>query len=180
MKIIIEIIKLRRRTFLTILVLFITNVILHFFIAGSQEPQLESLQKEWLEKRQMPFEGAMDKAFIYSQGKKDLADFNSRIPLKKDFARVIGDILEIASNNGLSISSIGYKPTSVKGRNLLVYNLSFGVSGSYASIKSFISDIERSPDILSIDSISLSRGDLSQDSVQFSLQISSFFRTETP
>ncbi len=180
MNIIIELIKLRHKTFLLILLLLIANLIMHFFIAGSQEPKLEALQKEWLDKREITLTGPADKAFIYGQGKKDLAIFDSRIPPKKDFARVVGDILEIASNNGLSISSIGYKPSLVKDKGLLVYTLGFGVSGSYAAIKSFMSDIERSPDILSIDSVSLSREDLSRDSVKFSIQLSAFFRTEKP
>jgi type IV pilus assembly protein PilO len=180
MKIIIEIIKTRKKSFLAILALVLANVILRIFIASSQEPKLELLQKEWLEKRELPYIGTVDRGFVYDQGKKDLAAFNSRIPPKKDFARIVGDILEITSNNGLSIGSIGYKPTLIKDRSLLVYTLGFAVTGRYAAIKSFISDIERSPDILSIDSLSLSRDDLSQDSVKFSIQVSAFFRTENP
>lgn len=180
MNIFIEIIKIRKKSFLAILALVLTTVMMHFFIARFQEPKLESLQKEWLEKRQIPSSGTGDKAFSYYQGKKDLEVFNSKIPPKKDFARVVGGIMEIASNNGLSISSIGYKPTLIKERNLLVYTLSFGVSGSYAAIKSFTSDIEQSPYILSIDSVSLAREDLLQDSVKYSIQVSAFFKAEKP
>jgi len=180
MNILTEIIKLRKKSFLAILLLFLSNLVLHYFISSSQQPKLESLQKEWTEKRELPYAGTEDKAFIYLQGKKDLAVFNSSVPPKKDFARVVGDILEIASNNGLSISEISYKPSFIKETNLLVYSFGFGVKGSYAAIKSFMSDIERSPNILSIDSVSLAREDLSQDSVKFSIQISAFFRTEKP
>lgn len=180
MNIIFEIIKIRKKSFLTIFALVLINVILHLFIARFQEPKLETLREEWLKKRQLPSGGTMDKAFIYSQGKKDLEVFNAKIPPKKDFPRVIGEIMEIASNNGLSIANIGYKPSLIKERNLLVYSLSFGVSGSYAAIKSFISDFEQSPHILSIDSVSLAREDLLKDSVKFSIQVSAFFRTEKP
>ncbi len=180
MNIFIEIIKIRKKSFLAVLVLVLINIMLHFFIARFQEPKLESLQKEWLEKRQLPSSGTADKAYIYYQGKKDLEVFNSKLPPKKDFAQVIGGIMEIASNSGLSISNIAYKPVLIKERNLLVYTLGFGVSGSYAAIKSFITDIERSPYILSIDSVSLARENLLQDSVKFSIQVSAFFRTERP
>ncbi len=178
MNIIFEIIRIRKNTFITIFALALANIILRLFIAGAQEPRLESLQKEWLDKRARQFVGTADKAYIYEQGKKDLADFYSRIPSKKEFARVVGNILEIASTNGLTIGSIGYKPSVIKNRDMLVYALGFGVTGRYAAIKSFISDIESSPDILSIDSISLTREDLSHDSVKFSIMVSAFFRTE--
>lgn len=180
MNILFEIIKLRKKSFLAILLLCVSNLVLHYFISSFQEPKLETLQKEWTEKRQSPYTGTEDKAFIYFQGKKDLAVFNSSVPPKRDFARVVGDVLEIASNNGLSISVITYKPSFTKDSSLLVYSLGFGVTGGYAAIKSFLSDIERSPNILSIDSVSLTREDLSQDSVKFSVQISAFFRTEKP
>ncbi len=180
MNIFLEIIKMRKKSFLGVLALVIINVLLYVFMTGFQESKLETLQNKWLEKRQRRSSGTVDKTFVYSQGKRDLAVFQARIPPKKDFTRVVSELFETASNNGLSVGTVGYKPELIKDRGLLVYNLTFSATGNYAGIKSFISDVERSQDILSIENIALKTSDTSQDSVTISMQISAFFRTERP
>jgi Tfp pilus assembly protein PilO len=177
MKIFLEIIKTRKKSCLAIVSLLLANILLYIFIMSFQVSKLNALRNEWLEKRQRPSAGALDKTLIFSQGKKDLAVFDSRIPPKKDFMRVVGELFDIASNNGLTMGSVGYKPELVKDRNLLVYGLNFSVTGSYAAVKSFIVDIEQSPEMVSIDQITLTGGESSPDSVKVSVRISAFFKT---
>jgi Tfp pilus assembly protein PilO len=179
MKIILELIKIRKKSIIAILALAIIDVSLYGLISHIQGPKLEILQKEWFEKRKSDG-GMLDKTLVFTQGKKDLAVFFSKIPPKKDFIRVTGGLFEIASNNGLKIGSVGYKPEIIKGRDILDYTLTFSVKGGYAAIKSFISDIERSPEILSIDSISLKNTGSTGDDVEFSVKISAFFKVEKP
>jgi Tfp pilus assembly protein PilO len=179
MKIILELIKIRKKSIIWILALAIMNVSMYGFISLFQEPKLETLQKEWFNKRKSSG-GMIDKALVYTQGKKDIEDFFSKIPPKKDFIRVTGELFEIASNNGLKIGSVEYKPEIIKGRDILDYTLTFSVKGGYAAIKSFISDIEHSSEILSIDSVSLKNADIMGDAVDFSVNISAFFRVEKP
>ncbi len=179
MNIFIELIKIRKKSMIAILVLVVVNISLYGFISYSQEPKLESLQKEWFEKRKKSGGGDVDKMLVYTQGKKDLGVFFSKIPPKKDFIRVTGDLFEIASNNGLKIGNVGYKPEMLKGRDILDYSLVFSVKGSYAAIKSFISDVERFPEIVTIDSISLKNSETG-DTVEFSVKISAFFKAEKP
>jgi type IV pilus assembly protein PilO len=178
-KIIIELIKTKKKSIIAILALAVINLSIYGFTNYFQEPQLEKLQKEWFDKRRIGG-GFLDKEIVYAQGKKDLETFLAKIPPKKDFIRETGELFEIASNNGLKISSVGYKPEMLKGRDILNYTLTFSVKGGYAAIKSFISDIERSPEILSIDSLSLTNPDISGDAVNFSVKISTFFRVEKP
>ncbi len=179
MKIIFELIKTRKKSIIAILALAVINISVYSYITYSQEPELETLQKEWFEKRKSSGGGNIDKMLVYMQGKKDLGVFFSKIPPKKDFIRVTGDLFELASNNGLKIGSVGYKPEMLKGRDILDYSLTFSVKGSYAAIKSFISDVERFPEILAIDSISLKNSETG-DTVEFSVKISAFFKVEKP
>lgn len=180
MKFILEIIRARKKSFLAIIALLAANVLLYAFITNFQQSRLEKLRDEWLDKRrQFPAE-RIDKAQVYNQGRKDLETFRSRIPPKRQFTRVAGELYDMASNNGLSIGSVGYKPEMIKDRDILVYTLTFSVTGGYAAIKSFISDIERSREMLAIDHISLSRADTSPDAVKFSIRVSAFFRAEKP
>jgi len=180
MKIFFEIIRMRKKSCLAIIALALANILLYIFIMSFQASKLEALRNDWFEKRQRPSVGALDKTYIFSQGKNDLAAFESRIPPKRDFMRVVGELFEIVSNNGLSIGSVGYKPELIKDRDLLVYGLNFSVTGSYAAVKSFIADIEQSSEMVSIDHITLTGAEASPDTVQVSVRISAFFTTGKP
>lgn len=172
-----QIVRLRKKSFVAIAALTVANILLYSYVFHFQQPKLETLHTLWLEKRQRPA-STTDKSTIFFQGKKDVAVFQSMIPPKREFIRVVGEIFDIASNNGLSIGNMDYKPEVIKDRPLLVYNMKFAVTGSYGAIKSFISDIERSREILAIDNMSLASSDPSQDSVKISMEISAFFRTD--
>lgn len=178
MNLFLEIVRKRKKSVIAVGVLFLTNALLYFLIMHFQAPRLEKLQTEWLETRQRPYSAGNDKSFILSQGKKDLSAFYSQIPPKKDFMRVVAELFEIASSNGLSIGSVAYKPELIPGRDILVYGLTFSVSGNYAAVKSFFSDIERSPNMVLIDNISLAGNDSSPNRVDASVRLSAFFRTE--
>lgn len=179
MKLLLEIIKSRRRAFMAIFALCFLNVSLYAYVAFYQDPRLAPLRAKWLEKREL-FGGGGKKSVdeIYRQGKTDLVAFNSRIPLKKDFARVMGELFNTAANNSLSIGGLSYKPEPLKGEGLLVYNVSFNVVGKYAAVKSFISDIMAMKEITAIESLSLNSGSATAESVDLKLQLGFYFRTE--
>jgi type IV pilus assembly protein PilO len=178
MKLLFEIVKLKKKSFAFVLALLMINVFLYSYISTVQQARIETLQNNLLEKRRQRAFGPENKAFVYSQGLRDLTVFRSNIPPKKEFGRVVGELFETAANNGLSVGNVGYKPELTKKGGLLVYSLAFGVTGSYAAIKSFVSDIERTKEILFIDHLILNRTNATQEAVSLKIQISAYFRTE--
>ena len=97
---------------------------------------------------------------------------------KKDFTRFLGELFETAANNNLAVKNVTYKPDLIKEEGLIAYSIGFNVSGNYAAIKSFISDIARSRQIITIDTISLSNGNPTQESLDLKLQITTYLRIE--
>jgi type IV pilus assembly protein PilO len=106
---------------------------------------------------------------LYRQGVSDLEKLNSRIPLKREFARVLSDIIETTSDSGVAVGAISYKPVTIKDEALLSYQLSFAVSGDYAAVKSCLSDLQQNPELVVVDSITLANSDLYEEKVVMNL-----------
>ena len=174
-----EIFMARRKTFLLIIGMFLLNICLYAYLASYQKPHLAGLQNEWFEKRQAARGGALvDAADIYAQGSRDLAAWRARILPKKDFARFLGELFELTANNNLSIKGITYKPAPINDENLLAYSISFNVIGKYAAIKSFLSDLVRSHEMVVVDTISLSNSSAIEEFVDLRIQITTYLKKE--
>jgi type IV pilus assembly protein PilO len=178
MKLLFEIINSRKKSVISIFILLLGNALLFYYTSSIQQAKVETLQNDMLEKRRQGPLGRESKISIYSQGMRDMAVFRSGIAPKKDFTRVVGALYDDAANNNLHIVSVGYKPELIKEERLLVYNLNFSINGSYAAIKSFISDIERTRELLFIDHLVLNSANTTQEAVSLKIQLSAYFSTE--
>lgn len=178
-KFILETIRARRKPVIFMAVLLLLNVCSYLYLTIYQEPLLESLQNNWFEKRQkISSMAVVDPAMVYEQGTRDLKAWASRIPPKKDFARFLGDLFETAASNNLSVKSVTYKPNLIKDEGLLAYTIGFSVSGNYAAVKSFISDIARSRQIVTIENLSLNNSSSTQEAIELKLQLITYLRVE--
>lgn len=175
-----EIIKAQPRTFSLIMVLVLSNVSLFAYASWYQVPRIESLQGQRLEKRKAVRGGAVqDIAAIYQQGERDLKVWQGRIIQKREFARFLGSLFETAANNSLVFKGMSYKASQLKEeKNLITYSLDYNVSGKYAAAKSFISDILRMREIVTIDNLSLSNANATEDAVALRVQMTLYLRME--
>lgn len=178
-KVIKEIFKAQPKTFILILVLLTANVCLSIYITGLQMPRVENLQSAWLEKRKATGRSAtLDTVATYRQGENDLKLWRTRIIAKKDFAGLVGRILETANHNALAFKGISYSPSFLKDENLACYGLDLNVSGKYAAVKGFISDLERMQEIMTIDNVSLTTSKVAEDAVALRIRLTIYLRTE--
>lgn len=176
-----QVVLLRKWTVVAIAVLFLMALAAQLFINLYQNPKVEKLQQEWMTLREQEGRGTkyQDREALYRNGLADLAKFRERIYLKSQFAQFIGELYQTAAKDGLELVSITYKPTVNKEEQLLNYALTLAVSGKYPQLKRFIYDLCADVgNILVIDSIALTSGSASADSVQLQVQITSWFRVE--
>ncbi len=172
-----EIVRQKWRLFSIILFLLLLNVILMVVVSAYQLPSLADLQSKWSNlRRQAANVGKYDAVTLYQQGLVDLEKLKARIPEKRQFARVLSDLLEAASNSAVEIGSISYKPVKIKDEPLLSYQLSFPVTGSYAAVKSYLSDLQKNPELLVVDMVNFSNSDLFIEKVVMNLQITVYLR----
>lgn len=172
-----DIFKIQPKTFVLIIVLILANTGLFLFTALYQLPRFEKLQNQWFEKRKSSTAGTVqDFATLYQQGEKDLATWRNRIIPKRDFAKFIGTLFETASNSSLAFNGLSYKIVPLKEKSLVAYTLDFNVTGKYGAVKSFLSDIGRMPEIITIDTISLNNKASSADQIDLKVQLTVYLK----
>lgn len=117
-----EIVRQKWRALSIILFLLLLNVILSVVVSVYQLPLLAELQTKWSSlRRQVARAGQLDPTALYRQGSTDLDTLKGRIPEKRQFARVLSDLLEAAASSAVDIGAISYKPVQIKGEALLSY-----------------------------------------------------------
>jgi type IV pilus assembly protein PilO len=122
------------------------------------QDQLVAVRREWAaQRKQLSQRTQLGKAEQFDAGMRDYSRFASRIPVKNDFAKVIGGLFEYADNNSLSVGSVTYKPIN-NASGYIEYNINIDVTGTYGGIKSFLSDLSQTNEIIAVDSVSFSKG----------------------
>ncbi|MFA7404650.1 MAG: type 4a pilus biogenesis protein PilO, partial [Pelobacteraceae bacterium] len=146
-------------------------------ISAYQIPVLAELQTKWSAmRRQSTHAGKVDAVTLYRQGVLDLEKLKARIPEKREFARVLSDLLEAAANSAVEVGTITYKPVQLKEEPLLSYQLSLSVSGRYAAVKSYLADLQKNPELIVVESVAFSNSDEFVENVKMELQITIYLR----
>lgn len=172
-----EIIRQKWRLLGVILFLLLLNVTLGFVVSAYQSPSLADLQSKWNNlRRQAAQIGLVDAATLHRQGTVDLEKLKTRIPEKRQFARLLSDLLEAAASNAVDVGSISYKPVPIKEEALLSYQLSFSVVGGYAAVKSYLSDLQKNQELIVVDSVVFSNNDLFVENVAMDLKLTIYLR----
>ncbi len=146
-----------------------------------QRPALEKAQVEWFAKRDALAKGeTLADSTRYRNGVRDLEEFEKRLIPKKEFAALLSQLYDTAKDNSVSLEGITYKPATEKERlgQILPYGVSFSVSGKYGSVKSFLADLVRYRELLTVDAVSLASQSQVEESVNLNVQATVFLKTE--
>jgi type IV pilus assembly protein PilO len=173
-----ELVRQKRKELLILVILLLLNCVLYAVNSAYLAPKIISSQSAWNDLRQrVAVAGKADVASVYRRGIDDLKKIATRVPVKRQFARALGELLDNASTNGVVAGAISYKPQVVKDqKELLIYNLSMSVSGSYAAIKSFLGDLQKNGELIVIDGISLSNSDPFEENVVMEIKASIYLQ----
>jgi type IV pilus assembly protein PilO len=172
-----ELFRQKRLLLIALAVLLALNIGLYVAINAYLAPAVISSQASWSDLRQrVAVAGRADVASVYQRGIDDLKKISTKIPAKRQFPRVIGDILDSAVTSGVSIGSVNYRPQTVKGQDLLSYSVSMSVSGSYAAVKSFLGDLQKNSELVVVDGIRLSNSDLFEENVAMEISVSIYLK----
>jgi len=176
---ILELVRQKKRLLLSVAVLALFTVALFITVDGYQLPEIAAAQTKWSDlRREVALLGRRDIATTYKQGKIDLETLKGRIPPKRQFARVMGEILEQAASSGVATGSITYKARVVKDEGLLAYDLTMSVNGRYAAIKSFLADMRKFRELVVVNEFSLVNSDYYEENVTMDLQLTIYLRED--
>lgn len=177
MPLLLEIARTKKKMLIAVGILLLVNAVLYIFHSSYQAPAIEKAQQQWNElRRRVAADGRLDVNALHAKGKSDLEQIINRYPLKREFPRVLGDILAAASASGVSTGGVTYKALAVKDENLLSYGISMSVTGSYAAVKSFLADLQNQREMVVIEKVSLANGDYYEEKVAMELRMTVYLR----
>jgi type IV pilus assembly protein PilO len=151
----------KKRTLIVAVILLVLNIGLYAVTAGYLEPKIAASQASWTDLRQrVAVAGRSDVATVYRRGVDDLKKLASRVPVKRQFPRVLGDILDAAASS----------------QDLLAYGITMTVGGSYAAVKSFLGDLQKNSELIVVDGVTLSKSDLFEENVIMDLRLTVYLQ----
>lgn len=178
-RILLDTIGARPKSFALIALLAVLNLAAALYLSLRLEPELGRAQAAWFAQREILAGGRGGRvADGYRRAERDLARFENLLIPKKGFPRFLSGLFETAHNNGLQLQGIGYKPTLFKEQGMLTYNIAFTVSGRYAAVKSLLADLARYPEMVTLDSVSLSNASATEENVVLKVQMTAYLKTE--
>jgi len=174
-----EIVNARRNSFAFLLFLVLLNLALMLYLSLYQRPELAKAQTDWFAKREALASGqSVGTVTRYQQGVRDVGLFQERLIPKKEFAAFLSEMFQSAKNNAVSMKGISYKPAPTKEKGIVSYGISYTVSGKYASVKSFIADLSRFPEMVTLDAVSLNNTSPTEESVDLKIQMTAYLKME--
>jgi len=157
--------------------LLLLNIMALVGIALFQQPVLNQ-KKELVTEQQKGLDAMAhgDRSSVYRNGKRDLEKLQAMIPPKREFAPLLGEIMDSSSECHVSSDSLTYKPEFLKERNLLVYHISLSVSGRYEAIRCFLYKMQTRKELVVIDGFTLKNEDPYAEKVTMDLQLTAYLR----
>jgi type IV pilus assembly protein PilO len=172
-----ELVLQKRRLLIVLSTLLLLNILLYIATNFYLTPAIVSSQKSWNDLRQrLAVAGKADVASVYRRGVDDLKKISAKTPAKRQFARVLGDLLDSAASSGVVTGAVSYRSQTVKGQDLLAYNVTMSVSGSYAAVKSFLADLQKISELVVVDSVSFANSDMFEENVVMDIRVSIYLQ----
>ncbi len=157
------------------LLLICSTLIFRFTTILNQTEELEKLNFTYLQARTKVEPDSKLHNLVY-KAQQDLKFVVESLPAFDKFPYIVRDIVELIQKSGLNSSGLIFKPIKTPKLNIWQYDSQFSVKGSYADIKSFISDFQILSGINTIGKVSLASKPDIEGEVNLDITISVYCR----
>jgi len=137
------------------------------------EERLIERQRRLREKDDSRAAGGVPLEERLKKGAADVQIFWQRIPPRQEFPELLSELMNLASEAGLSLDRVQYRPDEKPREGLFRYAMAFSLNADYTRLKKFVYLLENSSRLLIIDQISLSG---SSGGVRLNVAVSTYFR----
>lgn len=168
----------RKKIWLQVIVLLLLlNISAIIALLFFQQPLLKQKKALVMEQRQgLAALERGDASTLYRKGKTDLEKLQGMIPLKRQFAPLLAEIMADAAECHVSSDALTYKPEYLSQKKLLVYHVSLSVSGRYADIRCYLYKMQTRKELVVIDSVMLKNEDPYVEKVSMDLKLTTYLR----
>lgn len=147
-------------------------IFFHLLFWSPLQARIQAQEAQWRAER--PKVGELKR---YEKAQVELTEFWKVLPRRDSFPQLIAWLSDLGEKHRLEIPDITYQQRKETVQDLTRRSLSFGVSGTYKDIRSFIGDVERSDKFLIIEDLNLIKpGRDHKDPIQLQLRMVVYLR----
>jgi len=163
-------------------ILLLLNVIIFVIITNYRQNEIEKLHSAYLKFGLKSGKARLTKSSAsthpWFEVQSDIQTFKRQLPVMSaiiDRARELKDLLD---RNRLSATKIVFRPERTELLALWKYTGSLKITGSYKRLKSLLADIQKSPNLFCIESLTLINQSQKTEKVVMELRLATYFRDE--
>jgi len=156
-------------------VILLLNLVFYALIIKIQSKKIDELRCLYAKTRNIGTFDKNDKTTKYILAKDAVQSFRDKLHNKFAFPDHVKELYDAINGQGLSISTMTFKPELVNNLSLWKYTTSFKVSGQYAKLKGLLAEIQESPSLFCIESLSFKNQSKNEELVDLNLSISTYF-----
>ena len=158
----------------TCCVILLLNLFFYALIIKKQSKKIDELRYLYAKTRNIGTFDKNDKTAKHILAKDAMQSFRDKLLNKSAFPDHVKELYYIINGQGLSISTMTFKPEPVNNLLLWKYTTSFKVSGQYAKLKGLLAEIQESPSLFCIESLSFKNQSKNEELVDLNLSISTY------
>ncbi len=174
--------KRHKKLSIIFFILMLFNVIIYVIITDYHQNEIEKLHSTYLKSGLKSSKTRLIKSSAPTQPwfevQSDIQTFKDQLPVMSaiiDRVKVLKDVL---NRNRLSSTKIMLRPERIELLVLWKYTGSLKITGPYKRLKSLLADIQKSPQLFCIESLSLNNQSQQTEKVVMELRLATYFQDE--
>ncbi len=138
-------------------VILLLNVTFYYFFVREQQESIGRLEKQYSIVRKGKLRKGEDRFESIIRMKGDLEAFMKAVPEESSFPQLVHQVYSIIQENGLSSSTMAFKPQEAGHLSLTRYATSFKVVGTYRQVKRFLAQLLDAKNLFCVDGFVLEK-----------------------
>jgi len=175
---------LQRHKKLSILfvILMLFNAVIYVIITNYRQNEIEKLHSVYMKadlktgKARLP--GSSTATDPWFEVQSDIQTFKRQLPVMSAIIEHAKELKDLLNRNRLTTAKIMLRPERTELLDIWKYTGALNITGPYARLKALLADIQKSPHLFCIKSLSLTNQSQKTEKVVMELHLATYFRDE--
>jgi len=155
----------------------ILNAIAYIWIVKPQYGELARLQTIYKEARGLKHVDADNQFDYILRAKQDVKVFLRRLSPVVAIVNNVRELKAILNRRNLSVTRMVFTPERIEEKSLVKYSCNFTITGSYFHLKGFLVEIQKSPTLYCIESLSLVNRSDDTELIDLKITLATYYTT---
>jgi len=156
----------------------VINLLYFAVVTGEQKSRVARLHRDYREMREKDLDSVNRDGTIrqFIQARGQIQEFRKTLPEESVSEQLSEEVNALIQKNGLAVEPVVFKPEGIVDLLLLKYAADLTLQGPYPRLKQLLADIQNSPRLFCIETLSFDNSPSRAQGVIMTLSISTYFR----